>query len=189
MRGVLADTFWTNQQDLHGALPSSSLGALGLLRTLVCPTIPAGIPVGAKIIRERRDYNRPLADARRHWTESSGARRVRCGAILEALQVSCGHLARRGPRGPVPLEHRLGRILAAMRSAKPAFIAVALTLTLASYLLRAIRWHYLVLPIRKARFWSLLEGSWWGLPSRGSCRRDPARWCDRTSSRCGIAFG
>ncbi|MFN7971136.1 MAG: lysylphosphatidylglycerol synthase transmembrane domain-containing protein [Acidobacteriota bacterium] len=46
----------------------------------------------------------------------------------------------------------------AMRAARPGDLGIALVLTLASYALRTIRWHYLVRPVGKARFWNLFEG-------------------------------
>lgn len=52
----------------------------------------------------------------------------------------------------------LPRFWAALRGASPGFIALAVLLTCMSFVLRAVRWHYLVRPIKPARFGSLFEG-------------------------------
>ncbi len=46
----------------------------------------------------------------------------------------------------------------ALRSARPGYVAAAVALTVLSYVLRAIRWHYLVRPIQRPRFGPLFEG-------------------------------
>jgi uncharacterized protein (TIRG00374 family) len=52
----------------------------------------------------------------------------------------------------------LGLLWQAIRGADRGLLAAAFALTLVSYVLRAIRWHYLVLPIKRARFSGLFEG-------------------------------
>lgn len=46
---------------------------------------------------------------------------------------------------------------AAIRGARPGYVAAAVALSLLSYVLRSIRWSYLVKPVGKARFSSILE--------------------------------